>query len=119
MEGEKVTDELPYTKKRLQPTMLPQEAAEVIVDIIGSDNTIADFTVLEDAPTAIANQAGFKLVYQYKTKDDLRFKSVYCGFLSGDWFCGFRCKAPARYCFEKDVGTLEQVVNRHLRLKPA
>lgn len=115
----KATDELQYTKKKLDPSMLPQEAAEVIADNISSNPAITDFTLLENAPTTIAKRPGFKLLYQYKNKDGLQFKGMYCGFLSGDWFYALRYTAPARYYFDKDVRTFENVLNSFTFIKTA
>jgi hypothetical protein len=115
----KATDELRYTKKKLEPSMLPHEAAEVIGDNIGSDPSITDFTLLENAPATIANRAGFRLLYTFKNRDGLRFKGVYCGFISGDWFYALRYTAPARYYFDKDVGTFEQVVSSFAFIRKA
>lgn len=115
----KATDELQYTRKKLEPSMLPQEAAEVIADNISSNPAITDFTLLENAPTTIANRPGFKLLYQYKNKDGLPFKGMYCGFLSGDWLYALRYTAPARYYFDKDVGTFDKVLNSFAFIKTA
>jgi len=115
----KATDELPHTKKKLEPSMLPQEAAEVIADNISSDRSITDFTLLENTPTSIANRPGFKLLYQYKNKDGLRLKGICCGFLSGDWFYALRYTAPARYYFDKDVGTFDKVLRSFTFIKTA
>jgi hypothetical protein len=115
----KATDELRHTIKRLGPSMLPHEAAEVIADNISSNPSITDFTLLENAPTTIANRQGFKLLYQYRNKDGLQLKGMYCGFLSGDWFYAFSYTAPARYYFEKDVGTFEKVLSSFAFIKRA
>lgn len=119
IERVKATDELRHTKKKLEPSMLPHEAAEVIADNIGSDPSITDFTLLENAPTTIANRPGFRLQYTFKNKDGLQFKGMYCGFLSGDWFYALRYTAPARYYFDKDVGTFERVLNSFSFIKTA
>jgi hypothetical protein len=113
----KTTDELQYTKKKLEPSMLPQEAAEVIADNISANPSITGFTVLENAPTTIATRLGFKLLYQYKNKDGLQCKGMYCGFLSGDWFYALQYTAPTRYYFDKDVGTFEKVLNSFTFIK--
>jgi len=115
----KATEELQHTKKKLEPSMLPHEAAEVIADNISSNPSITDFTLLENAPTTIANRPGFKLLYQYKNKDGLQFKGIYCGFLSGDWLYAFRYTAPARYYFDKDVGTFDKVLKSFAFIKTA
>ena len=115
----KATEELQHTKMKLEPSMLPHEAAEVIADNISSNPSVTDFTLLENAPTTIANRPGFKLLYQYKNKDGLQCKGMYCGFLSGDWFYALRYTAPARYYFDKDVGTFEKVLSSFTFIRTA
>ena len=115
----KASDDLQYTKKKLEPSMLPHEAAEVIADNMSSNPSITDFTLLANAPATIANRPGFRLLYQYKNKDGLQFKGMYCGFLSGDWFYALRYTAPARYYFDKDTGTFEKVLGSFTFIRSA
>lgn len=105
----KIDKELKYTKKRLKKDMLPQEAAEVILDNISSDQTILNFEVSENIPVQINGHPGFKTSFTYKTKDGLRLKGIYYGFLRNEWFYGIRYTAAARYYFDKDIHTFEKV----------
>lgn len=100
---------LKYTKKKFKKGMLPQEAAEVILDSIASDQTVLNFEVIENTPTKISEFSGFKAVFTYKNKDGLRFKSIYYGFMIGEWFYGIRYTAALRHYFDKDLKTFEKV----------
>jgi hypothetical protein len=112
-----VDEPLEHTKKGLDREMLPQEAAEVIIDNTSSDPALLSFTLLENVPMTIYNRPGFKLLYTYKNRDGLEYKSIYCGFMSGDWLYGIRYSAPSRYYFSKDVGTFEEILNSLQLLK--
>ncbi len=105
----KVDKELKYTKKKLKKDMLPQEIAEVIIDNINSNQTILNFKLLENIPVKINEFPGFKTLFTYKTKDGLRYNSIYYGFLAKEWFYSISYTAPARYYYDKDIQNFEKV----------
>jgi hypothetical protein len=107
----KLDQELKHTKKKYSKNMLPQEMAEVTVDDIKSDPMVMNFKLLENSPATISGSPGFKIVYEFRTKEgELRFKSIHYGTISGEWYYGIRYLAASRYYFDKDVGTFESVV---------
>ena len=106
-----VSDTLKHTKKKFSAGMLSQEAAEVILDNMATDPTILNFEIRENSPAKVSGESGFKAVYTYKSKDGLRYKSIYYGFMLGDWFYGIQYSAPARYYFDKDLKTFEKFVS--------
>jgi hypothetical protein len=114
-----VDKELNHTKKKLKKGMLPQEAAEVILDNISSDQTNLSFEVTENIPVQINGLPGFKTVFTYKTKDGLRLKGIYYGLLADEWFYGIRYMAAARYYFDKDIRTFEKVFESFKLIKTA
>jgi hypothetical protein len=106
-----IDDEFEYTKRKLSKDMLPQEAAEVILDNISSDQTVLNLEVLENMPTEISGFPGFRLVFMYKNEDGLRTKSIFYGFMKGEWFYSIGYNSAARHYFEKDLETFEKVLN--------
>ena len=96
--------------------MLPQEAAQVIVDEISCDQSVLDFQVTENTPARVNEYDGFKLLFTHKNRDGLTFKTVYYGFLRGDRFYSARYNAAQRYYFEKDRAAFEKVL-QSLRLE--
>lgn len=108
---------LQHTKKKLRPDMLPQEAAEVIIDNMTSNPAILNLEVIENIPAKVGGFPGFKLVTTYKNKDGLKFKSVYYGFLWDHWLYSLRYSAPQRYYFVKDLPTFENVVKSFKLIK--
>lgn len=96
-------------KKLFKKGMLPQEAAEVVIDVLQSDRSIPQFAVIENAPVRINGREGFRLVYTNK-RNNLRYKSVYYGILHGEKFIRISYSAPLRHYFEKDIAVFEEVV---------
>jgi hypothetical protein len=103
----------PYrnTKKKLNKEMLPQEAAGVIIDEIASDRRIFNFNVIENVPAIIDGREGFKILFTFEDKKGSSFKTLYYGFISGDWFYNLRYNAAMRYYFEKDITAFEQILS--------
>ena len=99
-----------HTKRKFDKGMLPQEAAEVIIDEIISDRAILNFKVIENTPAVVNQYDGFKVVFTYKNKEGLEFKTIYFGFLRGDWFYSLRYNAAENHYSEKDVQTFEKVL---------
>jgi hypothetical protein len=99
-----------HTRKKIRSTMLPQEAAGVIIDELASDRYLMNFRVIENAPATVDGHAGFKILFTYKDKKGSPFKTLYYGFISGDSFYNLRYCAAMRHFFEKDIGTFEQII---------
>jgi len=105
-----IEEPLKYTKKKFSKGMLPQEEAEVILDNIASNKEILNFQLLENNPLKICGNPGFRAAYSYKNQDGLKMKSIYCGFIAGQWFYGIIYNAAERYYFDKDINTFERVL---------
>jgi len=101
---------LTNTKKKISRKMLPQELSEVVLDDIASNKDYTDYSLIENGPLTVGGMAGFKAIYGYKTRDRLKVKTVYCGFIREDWFYAMIYYAPRRYYFDKDIGAFEEVL---------
>ncbi len=110
-----------HTRKKFNKGMLPLEAAEVIVDEISSDQFVLNFQVIENIPASINGHDGFQIVFTYKNKDGLKLKTIYYGFIVGEWFYAIRYTAANRHYFAKDLETFEKILNsfRLLKSQPA
>jgi len=97
--------------------MLSQEAAEVIIDDMITDSTILNFEVLENSPAKINEFSGFRLVSTFKNSDGLKYKTVYYGFINGEYFYSIYYTASQRYYFDKDIKTFEDVFNSFRLIK--
>jgi hypothetical protein len=114
-----INSPLKNTKKKFSKSMLPQEAAEVLLDNVASDQNLSDFNLLENAPVTINRVQGFRAVYTCKNKDGLKIKSIYCGFIADKWFYGLSYTAAQRYYFDKDAETFEKVLESFRLIKTA
>ena len=90
--------------------MLPQEAAGIIVDELSSDRYLMNFRVIENAPATVDGHAGFKILFTYQDKKGSPFKTLYYGFVNGDFFYNLRYCAAMQNYFEKDIATFEQII---------
>ena len=90
--------------------MLPQEAAGIIVDELSSDRYLMNFRVIENAPATVDGHAGFKILFTYQDKKGSTFKTLYYGFVNGDFFYNLRYCAAMQNYFEKDIATFEQII---------
>jgi hypothetical protein len=114
-----IEDPLKHTKKKFSKGMLPQEAAEVVLDNIASNQNILNLEVVENSPATISGIPGFKAVYTHKNKDGLKFKSIFYGFIVGDSFYGINYNAAQRFYFDKDIQTFDNVVESFKVIKTA
>jgi hypothetical protein len=100
---------LEYTKKKLKKDMLPQEVAEVIIDDLTSNPNVLNLVVIENTPAKISGHQGFKLLFTFRNREGVKYKSVYYGFIAGGKFYGIRYTAAERYYFDKDIKIFERV----------
>jgi hypothetical protein len=99
-----------FTGKRMQSSMLPLEAAEVVIDEIRSDPAVKKFRLEENKPITIDGNKGFQLVYTYQDQSGYWLRTVYCGFVRADIFYNLRYTAAKRYYFKKDYSTFKKVL---------
>jgi hypothetical protein len=92
--------------------MPPEEAAEVLLGSRGNDPSVADLEVRKVVTRTIAGRQAFRAQFEFRLKSPVvepspLYRSIYCGFVVGDWFYGIGYTATARYNFERDAGTFE------------
>lgn len=107
-----------FTQRSMRKEMMPEEAAEVIVNEIISDTNIRNFSLLEKAPARIAGHSGFRLSFIYTDADGFNFKTLYYGFINGDSFYNIRFAATQEEYFQRDLKTFERVLES-FKLAPA
>jgi hypothetical protein len=101
--------ELPHAKKKFGRKMLPQEAADIVIDNFKSNPNIMAQSILSNKPAVIGGQAGFRLHTSYRTTEGLTKNGLLYGFICGEWYYELIFEAPQRYYFEKDAATFERV----------
>jgi hypothetical protein len=100
-----------FTRQVLDPGMLSHEAAQLIIDNLGSDPRFRDFQLLASEPAIAANHAGFKLTYTYLDKYGVTMKTIYYGVLLPDRFFNIRYTAAQRHYFEQELPTFKTVLS--------
>lgn len=98
-----------FTQKTMRQGMLPEEAAEIVVNEILADSHIRNFSLLENMPARIAGNSGFRLTFVYTDADGFVFKTLYYGFINGNTFYNLRYAATQEEYFQKDLKTFEEV----------
>lgn len=115
----KIDTELQHTKKRFQNGMLPQEAAEVVIDNLRSNPSIMNQRIIENKPAQIGGRSGFKLVYTYQNKYGLNKKGVFYGLLTQNWWYEIVYEAPERHYFAQSLPAFEKVMDTFRLIKDA
>ncbi len=114
-------------KRRFVREMPAADAAEVLLESRRNDPAVAGLEVREVAVAEIAGNPAFKAVYDFRLKDpgprtsfrDTRlrspgrmplYRSVYYGFVRGEWFYGISYTAALRHYFPKDAGAFDSLL---------
>jgi hypothetical protein len=99
------------TKKKIQKEMLPEEAAQIIIDELVSDQNLVNLRILDNTPASIKNYEGFKILYTYSDSEGQAYKTLYYGFIKEDTFFNLRFTAAARIYFQRDIGSFRNILN--------
>jgi hypothetical protein len=100
-----------FTRQKLEPDMLPHEAAQVIADNMRSDPLIRQLQLLASEPAMVGGHAGFKLIYIYQDPYGVTTKTIYYGVILPNRFFNLRYTAAHRYYFDKELPAFNQVVD--------
>lgn len=99
------------TQKKIHTDMLPEEAAQIIIDELISDQNLVDLRILDNAPATINGYEGFKLLYSYSDFEGQKYKTLYYGFIKEDTFFNLRFTAADRIYFQRDIGAFRNILN--------
>jgi hypothetical protein len=99
-------------KQRFAAGMPPAEAAEVLLASRAHDPAVTDLQVQKVVTRTVAGRQAFRATFEFRLKGAAvdpspLYRSVYCGFMEGDWFYGVSYTAAARYYFDRDAATFE------------
>ena len=100
-----------YTKKKIQKEMLPEEAAQIIIDELISDQNLVNLRILDNTPATIKNYEGFKILYTYSDSEGQTYKTLYYGFIKEDTFFNLRFTAEGQIYFQRDIGVFRSILN--------
>jgi hypothetical protein len=98
------------TKRMLRRDMLPQQAAEVITDEIKSDAHLLDVQIIESIPSRVNQYDGFRILFTYKSKYGTKYKTMYYGFMKGNWLYNLRYSALEANYSDEDFQVFKVVI---------
>lgn len=104
-----VASEFKHTRKKLSLGLLPQEAAEIVLDNVRANPDIVDLHVVEHAPARLLDTSGFKLNFTYRNKLGLPRQVALYGCIDRGMLVTLSFDAPKQYYFKKDLPVFEKV----------
>jgi hypothetical protein len=113
-----LTEPFTFSKRAMRAGMVPEEAAELVVNEITADTNVTNFSLLENVPAHIAGHKGFRLIFLYTDMDGFVFKTIYYGFINGSTFYNIRYAATKDDYFQRDLKTFEQVFDSFKLVAP-
>jgi hypothetical protein len=99
------------TQKKAAPDISPQELAELVVDDMRANPHYHDIHVVEDSPTALDGDPGYKVVIRYRSKAGLPRQAVHYGCIHTGLLYMLSYDAPQRHYYALDLPTFEAVKN--------
>lgn len=100
-----------HINKRFHRGMLPHEAAQLVIDELDSDPRVLDLCVLENVPARIDGKDGFSLVFTYRNRKGLSYRTIYYGLLSEKGVYTLRYTASLEHYLDRDVRAFERMVS--------
>lgn len=99
-------------KRRFTAGMPPADAAEVLLESRRNDPAVTDLQVQKVVTRTVAGHQAFRAGFDFRLKKAAvdpspLYRSVYCGFMNGDWFYGISYTAAARHYFDRDAAAFE------------
>jgi hypothetical protein len=99
------------TKKKMQNGMLPEEAAQIIIDELASDQNLVNLRILSNTPATINGYEGFKILFTDSDSEGRTYKTLYYGFIKEDTFFNLRFRAADQIYFQRDIGAFRSMLN--------
>ena len=99
-----------FTRQKLNPGMLPHEAARLITDNLRADTHIRRFRLRSIEPATIGGYSGFKLSYTHQDQLGVDIDTVYYGVIVQDRFFNLRYSAAKRHYFDSQLAAFDRVL---------
>lgn len=100
-------------KRHFVADMSPADAAEVLLASRRNDPAIDGMEVEKIVTRTVAGRQAFRAVFDFNLKENdktssfPRYRTIYCGFVDGEWFYGISYTAATRYYFDRDRTAFE------------
>lgn len=98
-----LTQGFQHTRRKIDAGMLPNEAAQVIIDNLKADPAIKQLTIIANEPAEVGGREGFRLVFTYRDQQDVDLRTDYYGAVIGSSFVSLRYNAAQRHYFHAEL----------------
>jgi hypothetical protein len=98
-----------FSGQRLNPNMLPHEAARLITDTMRFDPRIRQFRLLSSKPAMVGGHPGFRLTYTYQDQNGVDLKTIHYGTVLPDAYFNLRYTATQRHYFDSELPAFNKV----------
>lgn len=102
--------EIPNTTRTIEKDMLPQEAAQVLIDSMSTDTDRHRLEVTDNQPAEVDGNPGFRVEVTYSTAEGPTMRETVYGVLTPDSYVLARYRAPDRYYHERTANDFEATV---------
>jgi hypothetical protein len=99
------------TGRVLAGSMEPQDVAEVLMHEMEADTGVIGFQLVEYSPASVSGRDGFRMVFRYRTRAGIPFKTYYYGLMSGGWFYNLRYNSDEGKFTAEDLETFARLVS--------
>lgn len=99
-----------HTRRKLNDGMLPNEAAQVIVDNLKADPGIKQFRLHANEPANVGGREGFRLVFAYRDQQDVDMRTYYYGAIIGSSFVSLRYNAAQNHYFDTELPAFQDAL---------
>lgn len=99
----------PSHKSKIPVDLNPLHVAEIIASEFRANASIVNFQVAEALPIQIDGHAGFRMVFHYTTKQEMKKSGIFYGAIYGDSMYFVHYDAPSRHYFERYRTTIERM----------
>lgn len=102
--------DLPYTKRKTRPDMLPQDFAELLIAEMRAAETTANMEVLSNKPALIDSRPAVRLLVRWKNERGLPLERLIYGILTPKGRLLLIYEAPGLVYFPKGLADFEAMI---------
>ncbi len=102
--------ELPRTKRKTTPNMLPQEVAELVIAELKANESYGSFTVLSNRPASIGGKSAVRVHTRWKTDRGLPIERLTYALVDENGRMAFIYEAPGLVYFPKALPDFEAMI---------
>ncbi|MEW5894952.1 MAG: hypothetical protein AB1650_04235 [Candidatus Omnitrophota bacterium] len=94
----------PRAKRRLSADMLPQEAAQLVIDNLSLNRKLGHFNVVRNKPYPVSKDHGFLIEYTYRDEHFVPRRSLLIGVLNDRYYYEIKYQAVDQFYYQDGIG---------------